>query len=86
MNQRERLRYLIDSFLKESDEYRNVAVPDDEEGQKRLLRSLMNGRMPVLITVFIPLQVYSCEMNATGRWRICVSSMAENTSSQQLCR
>lgn len=46
MNQRERLRYLIDSFLKESDEYKDIAVPDDEEGQKRLLRSLMNVRMP----------------------------------------
>ena len=46
MNQRERLRYLADYFKNESDEYRNITVPEDQEGQRRLLRSLMNVRMP----------------------------------------
>ncbi len=46
MNQRERLRYLIDIFKNESDEFSDIAVPEDEGGQRRLLRSLMNVRMP----------------------------------------
>ena len=51
MNQRERLRYLADYFKNESDEYRNITVPEDQEGQRRLLRSLMNVRMPGKIEV-----------------------------------
>lgn len=46
MNQRERLRYLIDKFKNESDEYSDITVPEDEDDQRRLLRSLMNVRMP----------------------------------------
>lgn len=46
MNQRERLDYLVDSFKDEAPEYRRVRIPDDTEGKQRLLRSLMNVRMP----------------------------------------
>lgn len=46
MDQRERLRYLIDKFKSESDEYSDITVPEDEDDQRRLLRSLMNVRMP----------------------------------------
>ncbi len=46
MTQNERLDYLVNEFLKESVQYRNTVIPDDVPGKKRLLRSLMNIRMP----------------------------------------
>lgn len=46
MNQNERLDFLIDAFKEDSLEYKNLKVPDDMEGKKRILRSLMNIRMP----------------------------------------
>ena len=46
MDQRQRLDYLVDSFKDEAPEYRKVRVPNDTEGKQRLLRSLMNVRMP----------------------------------------
>jgi len=46
MEQAERRKYLIRALLDEQPKYRDTMVPDDIEGQKRLLRSLMNVRMP----------------------------------------
>ncbi len=46
MNQEERRGYLTEYLLKEKPEYQNVQVPHNEADQKRLLRSLMNLRMP----------------------------------------
>ena len=46
MNQNERLDYLIEAFKEDSGEYKNLKVPVDTEGKKRILRSLMNIRMP----------------------------------------
>lgn len=46
MNQSERLNRLIEYFLSERSEYRDIEVPDDYNGKQRLLRSLMNVRMP----------------------------------------
>lgn len=46
MNQEERRIYLIRALLKEQSQFSNVEIPADEEGQKRLLRSLFNLRMP----------------------------------------
>ncbi len=46
MNQQERLNYLVERFKEDSGEYRNLKTPSDTEGKKRLLRSLMNIRMP----------------------------------------
>ena len=46
MNQTERRRYLIRALLAERPEYRDMAIPADEYGQRRLLRSLFNVRMP----------------------------------------
>ncbi|MCH1984357.1 protein-ADP-ribose hydrolase [Ruminococcus sp. OA3] len=39
--------YLIEELMKEMPEYRNLKIPDNTEGQKRLLCSLMNIRPPV---------------------------------------
>ena len=46
MNQNERLDYLIEAFKEDSAEYKNLKVPADTDGKKRILRSLMNIRMP----------------------------------------
>lgn len=46
MTQAQRLDYLTEAFIKDSEEYRNLAVPAEEEGKRTLLRSLMNIRMP----------------------------------------
>lgn len=49
MNQTERRLYLIQSLLNEKTEYQNIAVPSDGDGQKHLLRSLVNVRLPKAI-------------------------------------
>lgn len=46
MNQSENRRYLIEELLKEQPRYVHMQIPADAEGQKQLLRSLMNVRMP----------------------------------------
>ena len=49
MNQKERLDYLVEQFKEDSGEYRNLKTPSDVEGKKRILRSLMNIRMPKMM-------------------------------------
>ena len=44
MDQSERLGYLVESFKDEVPEYRRVNIPEDTEGKRMLLRSLMNIR------------------------------------------
>lgn len=44
MTQTERRRFLIEYLLNESPRYKDVEIPEDEAGQKYLLRSLMNVR------------------------------------------
>jgi hypothetical protein len=46
MDQAERRQYLIRYLLSENPEYKDTAIPADEYGQKRLLRSLFNIRLP----------------------------------------
>ncbi len=46
MTQRERRLYLIKILLAEDQKYAGIAIPADEDGQRRLLRSLLNVRMP----------------------------------------
>ncbi len=46
MDQRERLDYLVEKFKEDSVRYRDMETPGDTEGKMRLLRSLMNIRMP----------------------------------------
>lgn len=49
MNQAERRRYLIDAFLSERPELAGaVEIPADGEGQRGLLRALLNTRQPGL--------------------------------------
>jgi len=46
MNQSERLLFLIKELKKEDPKYSNLKIPDSYSNQVRLLRSLMNVRMP----------------------------------------
>ena len=46
MTQTERRLYLIRELLKEQPRYERMEIPEEEAGQKRLLRSLFNIRMP----------------------------------------
>ena len=46
LSQEERLNYLVEEFKADSGEYRYLETPEDLAGKRRLLRSLMNIRMP----------------------------------------
>ncbi|MBQ6359540.1 MAG: protein-ADP-ribose hydrolase [Lachnospiraceae bacterium] len=46
MTQEQRLDYLVEEFKEDSVQYRDLETPKDTEGKKRILRSLMNIRMP----------------------------------------
>ena len=46
VSQNERLDYLLEKMKEDSVEYRNLKVLDDEQEKRRVLRSLMNIRMP----------------------------------------
>ena len=44
--QAQRLEYLVEAFKADSIEYKDLPTPKDAEGKRRVLRSLMNIRMP----------------------------------------
>ena len=46
MNQSEKRLFLIQSLLKENQEYRDMNIPEEPERQRQLLRGLMNIRAP----------------------------------------
>ena len=46
MTQDERLHYLVEEFKKDSVQYKDLETPPDRAGKQRILRSLMNIRMP----------------------------------------
>ena len=46
VTQEERRTFLIQRLLAEQPQYKGMPIPQDTTGQKRLLRSLMNVRMP----------------------------------------
>lgn len=47
MTQAERRSYLIRELLAEDPQYRSIVIPEDAQGQKDLLRALMNVRPPM---------------------------------------
>ncbi len=49
MDQQERLDYLVERFKEDSVQYRDLETPADPAGKKRILRSLMNIRMPRIL-------------------------------------
>lgn len=50
MNQSERRRYLIQELLNEHREYSQFSIPEDTQGQKDLLRGLLNVRAPKMLS------------------------------------
>ena len=50
MNQSERRNYLIRELLREDPRYKRITMPGDTQGQKELLRALMNVRMPAPVS------------------------------------
>ncbi len=46
MTQMERLDFLVEAFKEDSEQYKNIQTPADTDGKRRILRSLMNIRMP----------------------------------------
>lgn len=46
MTQKERRIYLINRLLSEDEHYNGITIPESEAEQKRLLRSLINIRLP----------------------------------------
>ncbi len=46
MTQDQRLDYLVEEFKADSVQYKDLRTPADTEGKRRILRSLMNIRMP----------------------------------------
>ena len=44
--QERRLDYLVEAFKADSVQYKDLQTPGDTEGKRRILRSLMNVRMP----------------------------------------
>jgi len=46
MTQDQRLNFLVEAFKADSDDYHNLITPKDTAGRRRILRSLMNIRMP----------------------------------------
>ncbi len=50
MTQNERLDFLVEEFKADSIDYKNVKTPSDISGKQTLLRSLMNIRMPRVMT------------------------------------
>ena len=49
ITQEQRLDYLVEQFKADSDEYKDLQIPVDISGKQRILRSLMNIRMPQLM-------------------------------------
>lgn len=64
----EQREYLIQELLDEDIQYRDMAIPNEVEQQKLLLRSLMNVRLPKSISQeFVKVQdEYLCYERGTG--------------------
>ena len=50
MTQNQRLDYLVEVFKTDSVQYKDLETPEDTEGKRRILRSLMNIRMPKAVS------------------------------------
>ncbi|MCR5138464.1 MAG: protein-ADP-ribose hydrolase [Oscillospiraceae bacterium] len=50
LSQDQRLDYLVEEFKADSVEYKDLQIPTDRQGKQRILRSLMNIRMPKKIS------------------------------------
>ena len=68
MKQEDRLNYLIRYLLQEKEEYQEISVPTELADQKRLLRSLMNVRLPAPVhSEFLKIQDVYLQEEAAAR-------------------
>ncbi len=79
MKQAERREKLIRYLLAENPEYRDVEIPQEETGQRRLLRGLMNVRMPGAIDEnFLRVQDEYLQEEAAAKGIVTIDDMAFN--------
>ena len=81
MNQTEKRLYLIKELLSEQPRYQNIEIPTGTQGQKDLLRSLMNVRMPAPLSdeyVQIESEYLKAETEAKGITRLADLSPIED--------
>ena len=68
MKQEDRLNYLIRYLLQEKEEYQEISVPTELADQKRLLRSLINVRLPAPVhSEFLKIQDEYLQEEAAAR-------------------
>ena len=68
MKQEDRLNYLIRYLLQEKEEYQEISVPTELADQTRLLRSLMNVRLPAPVhSEFLKIQDEYLQEEAAAR-------------------
>lgn len=78
MNQYERRIYLIKYLIEENPEYLSINIPTEECEQKKLLRSLMNVRMPLEISRdFIEIQNQYLQKRAVEKGIISIDDLYE---------
>ena len=71
MTREDKRIYLIKTLLAEQQRYRSIEIPADERGQKDLLRSLMNVRLPAPVSdeyVQIEETIYPWVMETIADW------------------
>ena len=66
MTQDQRLSFLVEAFKADSEEYQDLATPQDTSGRQRILRSLMNIRMPGMMPENV-LQVQDAYLQSRAR-------------------
>ncbi len=78
MKQNDRRVYLIEKLLKENKTYANMSIPENEEKQKMLLRSLMNMRMPgTMDDAFLKIQDEYLQQVNTNKGIITLADLEE---------
>ena len=76
MNQAQRRLFLIQSLLKEKPEYRDIDIPTEPDGQRQLLRGLMNVRRAYPIgTEFLQVQDEYLQGETTAKGIIDVAEL-----------
>ena len=81
MTHEEKRIFLIKTLLSEQPRYRNIEIPAEEQGQKDLLRSLMNVRLPAPVSdeyIEIESEYLKEETEAKGITRLADLSPAED--------
>lgn len=78
MDQREKRVYLIQQLINEKKEYRTIPIPDEEEEQKKLLRSLMNIRSPHAVSQdFLTVQDSYLQQENAKKGIVTIEDMTE---------